>query len=459
MILKIALIGNSNVGKSTIFNYLTKTKQSLILKKYSNLARDRQIGLFLLKKYTIKLIDTASFFPLKKDILRKEILIQNNLAIFESDIIFFIVNAEIGLTYLDQEISKKLRKSKKLIILIINKIDQIKNFDYINDFYKLGFREIYKISALNYKSLNIFKKDLLFFLKNNKFFKKKINMSEQDYSSKNYKSIIKIAIVGKPNAGKSTLINRLIKKNNRIITSNIPGTTRDTIVVSTVFDKIKYIFFDTAGIRRKSKIYNNLENIFVKKSIITLKNSNLSILVIDVTEKIISNQDIVLSNLIYNSGVPMIILLNKWDLLNTTDKFLFKKNFLFRFRFIKNLKFYYISAIFTKNIRNLILKSIKKIYFLKSQKNSSMLLTKILQKAIKNQKPVSKNSYIRTKLKYAHSGGINPPIIVIHGNRVNNLCQTYKKYLNNFFKSALNLSGIPLILEFKNSLNPYSKKK
>ncbi|CAL4325080.1 GTPase Der [Buchnera aphidicola (Chaitophorus sp. 3695)] len=459
MTFKIALIGNQNVGKSTIFNYLTKTKQVLILKKYKNLNRDRQIGLFILENNVIKLIDTASFFPSEKDILRKEILIQNNLAISESDLIFFIVNAQSGLTYLDQEISKKLRKHKKSIILIINKIDQAKNFDYINSFYKLGFREIYKISALNKKSLDRLKKNVLLFLNNSVLLKKKFNISKKFSKIKNFNLIIKIAVIGKPNAGKSTLINRLINKNNRIITSKIPGTTRDTVLVSTIFKDIKFIFFDTAGIRRKSKIHDNLENIFVKKSIITLKNSDLSILVIDVTEKNISNQDIILSNLIYTFRSSMIILLNKWDLLNKKDQKLFKDNFLFRFRFLKNIKFYYISAIFTKNIQNLLLNSIKKIYLLQNKKYSSKFLTKILQQAIKNQKPVSKSSYIRTKLKYAHSGGINPPIIIVHGNRVNNLSQSYKKYLNNFFQSSLNLFGIPLVLEFKNSKNPYTLKK
>ncbi|MCW5197424.1 ribosome biogenesis GTPase Der [Buchnera aphidicola] len=452
---KIALIGNKNVGKSTIFNNLTKTKQSLVLKKYKNLSRDRQTGLFILKKKIIKLIDTASFFPSKKDILKKEIFIQNNLAISESDIIFFIVNAESGLTYSDLEISKKLRKYEKPVFLIINKIDQLKNLDYINDFYKLGFQEIFKISALSKKSLKKFKKNILFVFKNNQSLKNKLKLFQKIFLLKNINFTIKVSVIGKPNAGKSTLINRLIKKNDRIITSKISGTTRNTVLVSTIFKNIKYIFLDTAGIRRKSKINSDLENIFVKKSISAVKNSDLSILVIDVKEKIISNQDINLSNLIYKSRSSMIILLNKWDLLNKQDRIFFKKKFLFRFRFIKNIKFYYISAIFTKNIRNLILKSIKKIYFLQNKKHSSTFLTKILYKAVKNQKPLSRNSYIRTKLKYAHSGGINPPIIIIHGNRVNNLSTSYKKYLNNFFKSSLNLFGIPLTLEFKNSRNPY----
>lgn len=459
MIFKIALIGNKNVGKSTIFNYLTQTQQSLILKKYKNVTRDRQINSFLLKNYKIEIIDTASFFPSKKDILRREILTQNNLAISESDIIFFVVNAKIGLTYLDQEISKKLRKNKKIVILIINKIDQIKDLDYINDFYKLGFKNIFKISALNKKSLNIFKKNFLFFLEKDKNLNKKINISIKNSISKNINFTIKISVIGKPNAGKSTLINRLIKKKNRIITSKIPGTTRNTVLVSTVLNDIKYIFFDTAGIRRKSKIYDSLENIFIKKSIFTLKNSDFSILVIDAKENNVSKQDIVLLNLIYKFGLSVIILLNKWDLLNKKEQIIFKKNFLFRFRFIKNIKYFCISAIFTKNIRNLILISIKKIFFLKNKKNSSMFLTKILEKAIKCQKPISsKNNYIPVKLKYAHSGGINPPIIVIHGNRVQNLSQSYKKYLTNFFQSSLNLLGTPLILDFKNSYNPYALK-
>ncbi|NIH41050.1 MAG: ribosome biogenesis GTPase Der [Buchnera aphidicola (Periphyllus aceris)] len=455
MNLTISLIGCKNVGKSTLFNSLIKKKKSLVLKKYKKgLTRDRQKSFFLLDNKIINVIDTAGFCT-PKNKFEKEIFLQIVLAIKESDIIFFIVNAKNGFTDLNQEICRFLKKKNKKIILIINKIDQIQNFDFLNEFYNFGIKEIYRISAINSKDINFLKKKIFQLIKKNKKLKLKFN---KKYFKKDRKKI-KISIIGRPNSGKSTLINFLMQDQKRLITSNISGTTRDTVLVSTIYNDIEYEFFDTLGIRKKSKIKNIVERKFIIKSIKTLTKVDLSILVLDASEKIISNQDLVLSNLIFKNKCSMIILINKWDLLKKSEKIYFKKIFYFRFRFIKNIEYKFLSFLYTKNIRFIILKLIKKIYFSTTQKYNSSLLTKILHEAVNKQKPACSLKKNRAKLKYAHSGGINPPIIIIHGNKLNDLSNSYKKYLNNFFTSKLNIFGTPIFLEFKNSKNPFLKKK
>ncbi|USS94133.1 ribosome biogenesis GTPase Der [Buchnera aphidicola] len=452
----VSLIGYENVGKSTIFNNLTD-EYSLVLKKMKGVTRDRKTGKVHLKKFFFTLIDNPSFFSSNK-VLKKEILLQISLSIKNSDFIFFVVNAKYGLTYKDRIIIEKLRKKKKKIILIINKIDKTKNLDFINDFYALGLKEIYKISALNLKDIYFFKKKIV------SFFKKKNLIQENSLFKKEiFKNIeivkIKIAIIGKPNVGKSTLINKLVQDNNRLITSNFPGTTGDIIQTFTYYDQVKYIFFDTAGIRRRSKINSFLEKFFVKNSISQLRKIDLSILVIDSSEKVVSNQNLVLWNLINKFGFPVIILVNKWDILTKTEKISFKENIYFRFRFVKNIKFYFVSFLFTKNIRKFLLQLIKKFYFISKKKINSSFLTKILYLALEKKKPPLLNRKKKSTLKYANFGGINPPIIVIHGNNLDNLSLSYKKYLNNFFSCHLNLLGSSLKLEFKNSRNPFHNKK
>ncbi|NIH16806.1 MAG: ribosome biogenesis GTPase Der [Buchnera aphidicola (Periphyllus lyropictus)] len=456
MNLIISLIGCENVGKSTLFNNLIKKKQSLTSKKFKSITRDRQISTFVLDNFIIDIIDTAGFFNSNLD-FRDKILFQNNLAIKNSDIIFFIVNAKIGLTYEDQEICNLLRRSKKKVILIINKFDsKSKNLFLIDDFYRLGFKKVFKISALNLNDIEIFKKKLIIYLKN--IFKLKYYSKSKNLSLYSNNNIINISIIGKPNVGKSTLINKLANDKNRVITSKISGTTGDSVLVSVYYNNQKYNIFDTSGIRKKSKIKSSLEKIFIKKSISTIKKSNLSILVIDASEKIISKQNLILFNLINKIGRSVIFLVNKWDLLTKSEKSDFKKLFFFRFRFMKNLSVLFISFLFENNLRKLIFKLINKMYFLTKKRFNSAFLTKILKKAVLKQKPPFLGNKSRSKLKFAHSGGINPPIIVIHGNKLNNLSRSYKKYLINFFSLELNLFGFPIFLEFKNSNNPYIYK-
>ncbi|WP_343183545.1 ribosome biogenesis GTPase Der [Buchnera aphidicola] len=459
MNLTISLIGCENVGKSTIFNNLINKNKSLILKKSKGLTRDRQISFFNLNKKIINLIDTPGFFPSKKK-FKNKIFFQINLAIEESDILLFVISTKNGLSNLNYEISKNIIKlNKKEIILIINKMNKIENNLLLNELYKFGFKTIYFLSAINLNDINLLKKKILKFINKNKFLKYKFNLNNTNKIFEKNKKIIKISVIGRPNSGKSTLINKLINDPKRLITSNISGTTRDTVLVSTIYNNIQYNFFDTLGIRKKSKIKNFIEKEFVKKTLNTLKKVNLSILVIDSSEKIISNQDLSLSNLIFKNKCSMIILVNKWDLLTKLEKNEFKKLFYFRFRFLKNIQCSFLSFIFKKNLRYFVLKLINKTFFLNYKNFNSSFLTNILQIAIKQQKPACSNNKNRAKLKYAHSGGINPPIIVIHGNKLNDLSLSYKKYLNNFFTSKLNIFGMPLFLQFKNSKNPFLFKK
>ncbi|CAL4325021.1 ribosome biogenesis GTPase Der [Buchnera aphidicola] len=452
----VSLVGCENVGKSTIFNNLTKRK-SLVVKNIKGITRDRMIGSVKFNNFFFRLVDTPSFYS-SNETLKKKILFQIDLAIKESNFIFFVVSAKNGITNRDKDILQKLRKKKKKIALIINKIDQVKDLDLIYDFYSLGLKKIYKISALNLKDILSFKRKIISFFKKKKFIKQEKNLREISLEKKSQEKI-KVIIVGKPNVGKSTLINKLIQDDNRIITSDIPGTTGDVIYTSTYYRNKKYIFFDTAGIRRRAKINSFLEKKFVKKAIDQCKKIDVLIFVIDSTENHLSNQNLNLWNLILKFGFPIIILVNKWDLLTKKEKFFFKENIFFRFRFVRNIKFYFVSFLFKKNIRIFLLNLIKKIYFFSKKKISSSFLTKILYSALEEKKPQLLNCKNKSKLKYANFGGNNPPIIFIHGNNLNNLSNSYKKYLINYFSLKLNLFGSFLRLEFKNSQNPFIKNK
>ncbi|VFP81674.1 ribosome biogenesis GTPase Der [Buchnera aphidicola] len=454
MIPIISLIGRSNVGKSSLFNLLTKTNSSLINNKEKT-TRDRNYGFFVIKKKNFCIIDTAGidFFKKKekKNFLKIESYNQTKFAIKESNFVIFMVDAKEGIQELDFYILKKIRKENKSIILVINKIDKISNKEKIIDFYRFGIKKIYKISVSHKKGLSNLLKEI--YISSKKIIKEK-EIKTVLSNKLNYLIKIRICFIGKPNVGKSSLINSLVNY-NRMITSSIPGTTRDIIKVSLNNKNIEYIFTDTAGIKKKNKRKTILEKVSEKRSINVIKKNNISIVVIDANTEIY-DQDLSIINLVIKSKCTFFIVVNKWDLILKSKKNEIKKNINSRLQFIKNIKIIYISALYKTGLKKFI-HHINLVYQESLKTFSSSCLTSILNKAIIQHPLPTGVTGKAIRLKYAHLGKKNPLFIIIHGTQTQYVSRTYKKYLMHFFQKELQIPNTPIQLFFKKSINPYIK--
>ncbi|QIE02267.1 ribosome biogenesis GTPase Der [Buchnera aphidicola] len=447
MIPMIVLIGRTNVGKSTIFNILTKTKNALV-SNHQGITRDRQYGSIVLK-YNTKaiLIDTAGF-DIQSNEIEIEAYKQTLKAIQESNLILFIVDAHAGLMPQENDIAKKIRKYHKKTILVINKIDGANSIPHINEFYMLGFKNIQQISAIHNRGIDTLKNKYLIPWIEKTF-------QKQQFNNEIIKKLpIKIAFIGKPNVGKSTLINKILNK-KRMITSYIAGTTRDSISTEIKYNNKNYLLIDTAGVSKNKRRTNIIEKFSIIKTFQTIEQSNVVLLIIDANVKI-CHRDLSLANFIINTGKGIIIIINKCDLLNAIEKKKIHKIIEQQIKFFHFLRIHFISALNNQGIFE-IFNSIYESYQASQIKISTSKLTKIMHMATKkHQPPMIKGQQI--KLKYAHLGSSNPLTIIIHGNRVKYLSSSYKKYLMNLFYNILRIKGAPIQIQFKENVNPYIKK-
>ncbi|QCI20722.1 ribosome biogenesis GTPase Der [Buchnera aphidicola (Brachycaudus cardui)] len=449
----IVLIGRTNVGKSTIFNCLTKSRNALVA-NHPGVTRDRQYGYCKSEDLNRKiiLIDTAGL-DIKSNEIEKKAYEQTLIAIQESHLILFIVDARDGLMPQEFEISKKIRQYEKKTILIINKIDGINNTFNINEFYSLGFNKIHKVSASHNQGINTL--IIKYFIPwiNLEFKKEKKTILNYQYSEIK-KLETKIAFIGRPNVGKSTLINSILKE-ERMITCNTPGTTLDSVSTPIKYNNNNYILIDTAGASRKNKNLSIIEKFSIIKTLQSIEKSNVILLMIDACNKICS-QDLLLSDFILKSGKGIVIVINKWDRLNYSEKKQFKETIKNKLKFLFFSRIHFISALYQKGIFQLF-KSIHEAHEDSKKTISTSILTKTMHMAIKkHQPPIIKGR--RIKLKYAHLGSSHPPKIIIHGNQVTYLSSPYKRYLINFFYNSLQIKGTPIKIQFKDNINPYTKK-
>ncbi|WWO97022.1 MAG: ribosome biogenesis GTPase Der [Candidatus Dasytiphilus stammeri] len=461
MIPIITLVGRPNVGKSTLFNRLTGMTN--VVADIPNLTRDRHYSNIRIQGQMFVLVDTGGIDKINKrfpeDQLYPKIFEQLIQAIEESHLVLLIVDAH-GIMPGDIYLSQIIKSKKKNLFIVVNKIDSFTYQNYIgHEFYTLGL-ELHLISSSQGIGINQLTKKIFLWYKNhqnifNQYYGNQIN-HDSDKSVNINESIIKFAIVGRPNVGKSTLTNRLLGE-RRVIVFNQPGTTRDSIFIPIEWKGIKYTLIDTAGIKKIYKSNNYIEKIFLIKTKHTIQKTNVVVMVLDAYLGI-NLQDSLLVNFITKSGRGIILVVNKWDLLSSTEKHKFKEKLLSRREFMKIFRIHFISCLSSldKEI-NLILDSIKKVYYCTVQHISSSVLSKILQNAIQQHKPPTIRGY-SVKMKYAHLGGHNPFIIVIHGNRLHKIPDTYKNYLINYFSSSLKMIGMPIKLFFKESQNPFLKK-
>ncbi len=430
----VTLVGRTNVGKSSIFNRLIGSNKAIV-SDYEGLTRDRKISTIDKDGISLDLIDTGGFFSSEEDQFEDLILYQAHEAINSSDLIIFVVDNKFGLSPYDNEIASILRKSGKEIILVINKIDVKKN-DATDDFAKLGFKDIYSVSAAHNKFITELR---------NEIFKR---FSQN--TDKKFEEEAKITIIGKPNVGKSSTINSLIDS-DRLIVSDTPGTTVDSIDVEVNFRGKNYLFYDTAGVRRKSKVIEKEEKYSVIKSFDALEKSDLCLFLLD-PKDMLSDQDFTLLSKAKDIGKAIIIAVNKADLLKPDQKKSILKQ-LFEDPATKEFPIVFISAKEKRGMRNLfdqIFRTIRNI----DERVSTNKLNKILRQAIEDKSVPFKGKF-KPKLRYIHQGSKNPHTFIIHGNSLDRLEVSYKKYILNKLTKELALPGLILRLKFLSSKNPF----
>ncbi|QUJ68140.1 ribosome biogenesis GTPase Der [Photobacterium sp. GJ3] len=475
MIPVVALVGRPNVGKSTLFNRLTRTRDALVA-DFPGLTRDRKYGRAELEENEFIVIDTGGIDGTEEGVETK-MAEQSLMAIEEADVVLFLVDGRAGLTAADEAIAKHLRSRDKPTFLVVNKIDGIDADSACSDFWKLGVTEMHQIAASQNRGVTaLMERALAPFVEawtarqtedeelvdietlDSVEAIEKANLTEEDAEAA-YKRLqeqpIKLAIIGRPNVGKSTLTNRILGE-ERVVVYDMPGTTRDSIYIPMERDGQEYVLIDTAGVRRRKNMNEAVEKFSVIQTLKAVEDANVVLLVIDARENI-SDQDLSLLGFALNAGRSLVIAVNKWDGLDNEVKERVKSELDRRLGFVDFARIHFISALHGTGVGHLY-ESVREAYQSATKRISTSLLTRIMQMAQDDHQPPMIRGR-RVKLKYAHAGGYNPPIVVIHGNQVNELPGAYKRYLMNYYRKTLEMMGTPIRIQFQNSDNPYGNMK
>jgi len=440
----IALVGRPNVGKSTLFNRLTHSRDALVA-DIPGLTRDRQYGNATIDDLPIVLIDTGGLHG-EDGKLRRTMEKQVTLAIEEADLTLFVVDARQGMSASDQDIATMLRKKSASVIVVINKIDGINNEALYSEFARLGFGEHVRVSASHGVGMASLREQLGELLPSGM-----VETEDVVYTD----GTIRMAVLGRPNVGKSTLVNRLIGEERQVVFDE-PGTTRDSISIPFEKDGQPYVLIDTAGVRRKGKVAEIIEKFSVVKTLQALDRSEVAVLVVDATEGIV-DQDLHLFGYAVEAGAGIVLAINKWDGLERGHRAQVLRDLERKLSFVPWLPQRRISALHGTGVGEL-LKEIKKVYRAGMLDTNTSVLTEILLEAVIAHPPPSVRGR-RIKLRYAHKIGQHPPKIVIHGNQTEDVPASYTRYLENYYRKALKLIGTPIKLIFKTGDNPFAGKR
>jgi len=442
----IALVGRPNVGKSTLFNKLTRSRDALVA-DHAGLTRDRIYGTADIEGCRFIVIDTGGLTD-QSDNMSGLMRQQAQLAIEEADLIFFLVDGRSGLMPADEDVAIQLRNADKPVILVVNKAEGERREMMAADFYGLGLGEPQVISATQNRGFV----NLLALLRDKL---PAVESLPDDELQEDESQRIKLAIMGRPNVGKSTLINRIMGE-ERVVAFDEPGTTRDSIHIPFEKDDRQYTLIDTAGVRRRSKVSEMLEKFSIVKTLQALEEANVVILVLDAHEGIVE-QDLHLAGLIIESGRAVVIAVNKWDGLEKSEREWVATNVERRLPFLSFAKTHFISALHGSGV-GLLFKSVNQAYDSAMAQLPTPRLTRVLEDAVSDHPPPLVHGR-RIKFRYAHLGGKNPPRIIIHGNQTDATPQSYRRYLENTFRDVLKLHGTPVMIEFKKSDNPFKDRK
>ena len=440
----LALVGRPNVGKSTLFNRLTRSRDALVADQ-PGLTRDRKFGEGKLGPCKYIVIDTGGLSDEKSGI-DSEMAVQSWQAVEQADEILFVVDARDGLLSGDIEIAARLRETGKPVHLVVNKIDGLNPDIVTAEFHRLGMAELHVISAEHGRGVKSMIYEVL---------EPHVESATADETEVEEQAGIKLAIIGRPNVGKSTLVNRMLGE-ERVVTYDMPGTTRDSVYLPLERDGQRYVLIDTAGVRRRGKISEVVEKFSVIKALQAIEDANVVIMLLDGQEGV-TEQDASLLGFVIETGRALVIAVNKWDGLDTDQREKVKRELDIKLPFIDFARLHFISALHGSGVGDLF-DSVRKAYRSAMIDIATPRLTRLLTDLVNsNPPPLSKGR--RIKLRYAHQGGKNPPLIVIHGNQTESVPDNYKRYLINAFRKQLRLQGTPLRIEFKTGENPYKGRK
>jgi GTP-binding protein len=440
----LALVGRPNVGKSTLFNRLTKSRDAIVA-DFAGLTRDRHYGDGRLGDREFIVIDTGGFEPEAGAGIFKEMAKQTRQAVAEADAVVFVVDARAGLSAQDHDIARYLRQTNKKVLLAANKAEGMQSGPQLAEFYELGMGEPHPVSGAHGQGIRSLLDEAL---------------DGFDYPQPDETSIedpdrpIRLAVAGRPNVGKSTLINTWLGE-ERLVAFDLPGTTRDAITVPFERNGQRFELIDTAGLRRKGKVFEAIEKFSVVKTLQAIADANVVLLLLDATQGV-TDQDAHIAGYVLDAGRAVVLAVNKWDAVDGYQREMLQRSIEQRLAFLKFAPVLHISAIKRQGLGP-VWKAIGDAWASATRKMPTPQLTRVLLEAVQFQQPKRAGAF-RPKLRYAHQGGMNPPVIVVHGNSLEHVTDAYKRFLEGRFREHFKLSGTPLRIEMKSSRNPFTDK-
>jgi GTP-binding protein len=440
----VALVGRPNVGKSTLFNRLTKSRDAIVA-DFAGLTRDRHYGNARHGKHEFIVIDTGGFEPTAESGIYMEMARQTRQAVAEADVVVFVLDARGGLSAQDHDIARYLRKLGKPTVLAANKAEGMTEGVQLTEFYELGLGQVHAVSAAHGQGIRSLIDMAL----------APLNLPEdQEEEEARNTGVIKLAVAGRPNVGKSTLINTWLGE-ERLVAFDQPGTTRDAISVPFERAGQKFELIDTAGLRRKGRVFEAIEKFSVVKTLQAIESANVVVLLLDATQGV-TDQDAHIAGYILESGRAVVVAVNKWDAVDEYQREQVRRQLETRMPFLKFAAVHFISAMKRQGLGP-VWASIAQAHRSAMIKMPTPVLTRLLLEAVQFQSP-KRAGMFRPKLRYAHQGGMNPPVIVVHGNSLEHVTDAYKRFLEGRFRKEFNLIGTPLRIEMKTSRNPYADK-
>lgn len=440
----IALVGRPNVGKSTLFNRLTKSRDAIVA-DYAGLTRDRHYGNGRQGSHEYIVIDTGGFEPTAESGIYMEMAKQTRQAVAEADVVIFVVDARAGLSAQDHDIAGYLRRLGKPCVLTANKAEGMKEGFHLAEFFELGLGDVHPVSAAHGQGIRSLV-DLAL---------EPLHLGDvEDAAGAEDPAVVRLAVAGRPNVGKSTLINTWLGE-ERLVAFDMPGTTRDAISVPFERNGQKFELIDTAGLRRKGRVFEAIEKFSVVKTLQAIESANVVLLLLDATQGV-TDQDAHIAGFILESGRAVVLAVNKWDAIDDYQRELLQRSIESRLAFLKFAALHFISARKRQGLGP-VWQSIALAHKSAMCKMSTPVLTRLLLEAVQFQSP-QRAGMFRPKLRYAHQGGMNPPVIVIHGNSLELVTDAYKRFLEGRFRKEFNLVGTPLRIEMKTSSNPYADR-
>jgi GTP-binding protein len=439
----IALVGRPNVGKSTLFNRITKSRDAIVA-DFAGLTRDRHYGDARQGGTSFIVVDTGGFEPDSTSGIVQEMARQTRQAVAEADAVIFVVDVRGGLSAQDHDIARYLRQAQKRVLLAANKAEGMLDAPQVAEFHELGIGEPHPISAAHGQGIRSLLEAALEGFEPD---------ADEDVADGDERPI-RLAVAGRPNVGKSTLINAWLGE-ERLVAFDQPGTTRDAIHVPFERQGQKFELIDTAGLRRKGKVFEAIEKFSVVKTLQAIADANVVLLLLDATQGV-SDQDAHIAGYILESGRAVVLAVNKWDATDDYQREMLQRSIESRLGFLKFAPVMQISALKRRGL-SAVWKAIAKAHASATCKMPTPALTRLIHEAVEHQAP-KRGGRFRPKLRYAHQGGMNPPVVVIHGNSLDHITDSYKRYLEGRVRAKFDLVGTPLRIEVRSTDNPFDER-